>query len=179
MGLGLLYPTAPITMMAMVSDATQETDMVAQGYGLAEYGDIILYPDPNGPRLSAFDLVMFPTTVSFPTHSQTIVRGSGATDTSDYNIATAFGAWTVDPSTGVSTAYVAGTDFTVSGKVLTWSATQPAEGQMYSLRYGAQFEWVAFNPPIPRLAFGQDLGQIVPLRKRHIVFPGLPSPIGA
>ncbi len=178
-GLGILYPNAPITLTAMISDAEQQTDMNAQGYGLMEPGDLFLYPDPNAPRFNTFDLVMFPVSVSFPTHSETITRASGATDVTDYNIATVNGAWTVNSSTGVATAYTPGTDFTWTGKTITWNGNQPSADTMYSLRYGAQFEWVAFDPPTPRLAFNQDLGQIVKLRKRHIVFPGLPSPIGA
>jgi len=178
-GLGLLYPNPPVSLTVMVSDPSQQTDMMDQGYGLAQEGELTAYPDPKGPRLSTFDLLMFPVTASFPTYSDSIERGTGSTDEADYNIAVAEGAWTVDPTTGVATAYTPGTDFTAAGKTITWGANAPKTGQMYSLRYAAQFEWVAYDPPTPRLVFGQDLGQIVTLRKRHVVFQGCPSPIGA
>jgi hypothetical protein len=160
--------------MAWASDIDLTVEMESSGYGFPEYGEMTLYPMP-GTVVSNFDLIILPTTVSFPIYSDVIARGSGSTDTSDYTIAEAYGAWTVDTVTGVSTAYIAGSDFTTNGKTITWVGNQPAQGTQYSLRYSAQFEWVAYMPPTPRIGFSGNLGQIVQLRRRHIILPNAPT----
>lgn len=160
--------------MAWASDIDLTVEMDGSGYGFPGYGEMTLYPMP-GNVVSNFDLVIFPTTVSFPTYSDVIERGSGTTDTADYTIAEAYGIWTVDVTTGVSTAYTPGVDFTTSGKTITWIGNTPPQGTQYSLRYSAQFEWIAYMPPTPRVGFSESLGQIVQLRKRHIILPNAPT----
>jgi len=172
-GFGVLYPNAPVFVLALVSNIDQNLDLVQ--YGLMEYGDMVLSPMPGAIHLDDYDLVMLPWPIGVPTYSQVLTRGSGTTDNADYNIAVAEAAWTVDPNTGIATEYNPPTDFTYSGKTITWVGNTPITGDVYSIRYGAQFEWVAFNPPSPRLAFGQDLGQRAVLRKRHIILPNAPT----
>lgn len=173
-GLGILYPEKPLKVMALVSNIDQNLDLVQ--YGLMEYGDLVLSPMPGSIHLDDFDLVILPWSIGTPTYSQTLMRSTtGDTDTADYRMMNVSGAWTVDPVTGTTTKYVPGQDFTYQGRTITWVGNQPQLGQLYSIRYDAQFEWVAFNPPTPRVAFGQDLGQRAILRKRHIMLPNVPS----
>lgn len=171
-GFGIIYPEAPIQVLAMASSIDQNLDLVQ--FGLMEDGDLVLTPMPGAIHFDNYDLAILPWQMGIPTYGQVLTRGSGTTDTADYRIITAEGIWTVDPATGVSTMYQPTTDFTYSGKTITWVGNTPAAGDIYSIRYGAQFEWVAFNPPSPRLAFGQDLGQRAVFRKRHIILPNAP-----
>lgn len=172
-GTGLLYPTAPLEALAMVSDISQDQNLMQ--YGQFVPGDLVLSPMPGTVHIDDFDLVILPWTIGTPTYSQVITRGSGTTDQTDYRLMNVNGAWTVDPVTGVSTEYKPNEDFTFNGRTVTWVGNTPAQGANYSIHYDAQFEWVAFNPPSPRVAFGRDLGQRAVLRKRHIVFPNAKS----
>lgn len=173
-GFGILYPLPPFSALVMVSDITQNLDLMQ--YGLMEDGDLFVSPQPGSVHFDNFDLLLLPWTIGVPTYSQTIVRGSGVADTSYYRVLNVTGAFTVNTATGATTEYVPNRDFTYSGKTITWLATgsQPSAGTLYSIRYDAQFEWVAYNPPQPRVAFGQDLGQKAIFRKRHILLPTAP-----
>jgi len=174
-GYGVLYPDNPQQMLAMVSGIDQNIDLVQQG--LMEYGDMVLSPMPGTAHIDDFDLVILPWQTGVPTHSE-IFTHVGNVDMVNYRMMNVEGAWTVNPTTGVSTKYIPGQDFTYLSKTITWIGNQPAINSLVSLRYGAQFEWVAFNPPQPRIAFGQDLGQRAIFRKRHILLPNAPMLLG-
>lgn len=174
-GNGILYPVPPEQITVLVSDITQNLDLMQ--YGLMEDGDLVVSPQPGSIHFDNFDLLMLPWSIGVPTYSQVIVRGAGATDTADYRVLNVTGAWTVEPTTGTNQEYKPGFDFTFDSKTITWLSTgnAPTDGQLYSIRYDAQFEWVAYNPPSPRVAFGQDLGQKAVFRKRHILLPNAPT----
>lgn len=187
-GVGFLYPLAPLQVLALVSDVEQHTDLVAAG--LMTYGDLVLSTQPGAIQLNNYDIVLVPWQVGIPAQDQVVQRSTtGSEDRAWYRLQQVSGAWTVNSSTGEVTSYTPGApdpetgeipgnaDFTWSGHTITWLRNQPAAGSLYSLRYTADYEWVAFDPPSPRTAFGQDLGQRVVLRKRHIVLPNAPVPI--
>ncbi|MCL6442459.1 MAG: hypothetical protein K6T83_03170 [Alicyclobacillus sp.] len=173
-GYGILYPVPPEQIPVLISDVNQNLNLLQ--YGLAEDGDMIVSPQPGTIHFDNFDLLILPWSIGVPTFSQVLSRGSGPTDTAYYRILNVTAAWTVDPVKGTAQKYLPGTDFTYEGKEITWLDTgnAPNEGQLYSIRYDAQFEWVAYNPPQPRVAFGQDLGQKAVFRKRHILLPNAP-----
>ncbi len=174
-GYGILYPLSAIEALVLISDITQNLDLVQ--YGLMEDGDLVVSPAPGNIHFDNFDLLMLPWTIGTPTFSEILVRGSGTTDAATYRVLNITGAWTVNVTTGASTEYVPNRDFTYDGKVITWISgrAQPAAGVQYSIRYDAQFEWVSYNPPEPRVAWGQDLGQKAVFRKRHILLPNAPT----
>lgn len=72
--------------------------------------------------------------------------------------------------------YVEGRDFYLDGKKIIWDwqakesqGVAPAAGKRYSVRYMAYVEWLAFIPPATRISNGEDIGDKVFLRKRHLV----------
>ncbi len=173
-GTGLLYPLPPREILALISDLEQHSDLVQAG--LMTYGDLVISTQPGQDPMNDYDLCILPMEYGVPAEGQVIARGSGTTDDAWYRLQTVEGAWTVDADTGVVAPYTPGTDFTWDGKVITWlSANQPSQGQNYTIRYTGRFEWVAFDPPSPRQAFGQDLGQRAVLRKRHVILPNAPT----
>jgi hypothetical protein len=172
-GYGILYPEPSLETTVLIPSIDQNLELMQ--YGLMEQGDMVVSPMPGTLHFDDFDLVIMPFLPGVPTFSETFQRGSGDTDQSAYRMVNVEGAWTVDPVTGISTKFTPNQDFTFSGKTITWIGEQPAPGQLYSIRYGALFEWVSFNPASPRYAFGQDLGQKAVLRKRHIVLPNAPN----
>ncbi len=172
-GYVVLYPDPALETTVLIPSVEQNLSLMQ--YGLMEDGDIVVSPMPGTIHFDDFDLAILPFIPGIPTFSETFQRGTTATDTSSYRMVNVEGAWTVDSTTGTNTKYTPNQDFTFSGKTITWIGNQPSAGQLYSIRYGALFEWVAFNPPSPRYAFGQDLGQKAVLRKRHIILPSAPS----
>lgn len=171
-GTGILYPTPPRQTLGIVTEVTLHTDLVPMG--LAQPGDLQVSTRPGQVHLDPFDLVFVPWTVGVPMEGVLLVRGSGPTDRLPYRAAFVEGAWTVDAATGQVTSYQLDQDFTVSGITVTWTGRAPSPGTQYTLRYSGDFEWVVFDPPQQRVAFGVDLGQRALLRKRYILLPNAP-----
>lgn len=171
-GTGLLYPMPGRTVLGLVSEVTLHQHLIEEG--LAQPGDLQVSTQPGQLHLDPFDLCRIPWAVGVPVTGTTLVRGPGATDALPYAAVLVEGAWTVDPTTGAVTAYMPDRDFTVAGHTLTWVGRQPAVGTQYALRFNGDFDWVVFDPPDQRVAFGRDLGQRARLRKRYLVLPNAP-----
>lgn len=171
-GTGFLYPTPPRETVALVSQIDLHTHLMEQG--LAQPGDLLLSTQPGAVHLDPFDLCLIRWGPGLPVTGEVLVRGTGATDHLPYRAVTVEGAWTVDSATGQITTYALDRDFTVTDHTVTWIGRAPAAGTSYTLRYSADFEWVVFDPPDQRLAFGVDLGQRVIVRKRFLVLPNAP-----
>lgn len=174
-GTGILYPTPPRSVLGLVSNVTLHTDLVAMG--LAEEGDLQVSTRPGQLHLDPFDLCLVPWSVGIPMSGELVQRGTGPTDTLGYRAALVEGIWTVDATTGQVTPYILNQDFTVAGRTVTWIGRTPVAGTEYTIRYSGDFEWVVFNPPDQRVAFGVDLGQRAILRKRYIRLPNAPGPL--
>ena len=172
-GTGLLYPTAPRTVLGIVTQVTLTMDLVT--LGLAQAGDLQVSTQPGQLHLDPFDLCFVPWSVGVPAEGHVVVRGTGPTDALPFRAALVEGAWTVDPTTGVTTAFTLGQDFTVAGRTVTWIGRAPTTGTAYTMRYSADFEWVVYDPPDQRVAFGVDLGQRARLRKRYLLLPNAPA----
>ncbi len=67
--------------------------------------------------------------------------------------------------------YTEGSDFTLGpGRIIKWVGNQPALKQAYTFKYNGYFEWIVFANPQERIdRNGDDLGQAVMLRKKHVV----------
>ncbi len=172
-GTGILYPTPARSVLGLVSNVTLRTDLVAMG--LAEAGDLQISTRPGQLHLDPFDLCFVPWAVGIPMSGELVVRGSGLTDALHYRAALVEGIWTVDAATGQITPYTLNQDYTVTGRMVTWIGRMPPTGTEYTIRYSGDFEWVVYNPPDQRVAFGVDLGQRAVLRKRYIVLPNAPA----
>lgn len=72
--------------------------------------------------------------------------------------------------------YAEGTDFRFVGKTIEWVWTgkptegkKPAIGTRYTVKYRGYLEWIAFVPPVTRISRGEDMGNKVMLRKKHLL----------
>ena len=167
-GLGWIYGTA-VQMLAVVTDYDLRRD--PQDVGVVEPGDLWAELIPRqAQRVNEYDKVEFPFyEYGEPYEGELVVRGAGATDTVRYEIVEVV-ACISTPANGTMTTYVQGTDFTVSGRTITW-ITALVPGTIYSIKYRARFIWICIEPPRPRYARGTDIGQRALLRKRELVFP--------
>lgn len=171
-GFGYFYPFPPEQIRGLISDVKIDKKLIEVGFAMP--GDLLFSPLPGTAHLSDFDLIILPWRQGVPSEGEVIVRGSDSTlpanvDNASYRMDWVQGAWTTNADTGVVTPYIPNTDFTWNGRQITWIGNQPAVGTPYSIQYSGMFEWIAYTSPQPRIAFGQDLGQRVVLRKRHIV----------
>ncbi len=176
-GFGWFYPYPGVKLCGLVSDLKMRKDLLAVGMG--EPGDLLFSPEPGQAHLSDYDLILLPWKQGVPSEGQVIIRGGNSAlpanqDETYYRMDWVQGAWVTSPATGVVTSYTPGVDFTWDGRTITWVGNQPSAGATYSIQYSGLFEWISFVSPQPRIAFGQDLGQRVILRKRHIVTPNAP-----
>ncbi len=173
-GIGLLYPQAPIPVQALVTASISQRALVEAG--LAEPGTLSVATPPGGPQLSLWDLCLLPWLSGIASQGQLLTRGSGTTDQTWYRMETLDGVWS--EQNGALVTYLQGTDYSWSGRTITWlsGGNPPTPGQVYSVRYGARFEWICAGAPQSVVAWGQDLGQRALLKKRHEVFPSA-SPV--
>jgi hypothetical protein len=174
-GTGWLFPNPSTLIHGVVSSVVQDKDLA--DFGMEVNGELVFSQDPGAPRLCDLDLIVLPDwTSGIPSMGQLVTRGSGASDNLFYTAMQIEGIWTVNPATGVSTSYTPNTDFTWSGKTVTWQGSHvPPAGTVYTVRYHPRYEWSVVVPPMPRYERATDLGQRVVLRKRHIVLQNAPN----
>lgn len=172
-GTGLLYPRPARTTHAVIHTITLHTQLLAQG--LAQPGDVLCSTEPGAVHLDPFDLCRIAWGPGIPVTGQVVVRGTGPSDPLPYPVETIEGVWTVDPTTGIVTPYTTPTDWRPLPQGVAWVGRAPAAGTQYTVRYSAAFDWVVFDPPDQRVAFGRDLGQRAILRKRYLVLPDAPT----
>jgi hypothetical protein len=129
-----------------------------------------------------------------PFGGELVERGAGATDTLVYKVQRVLNCSSVNPTTFEITNYVmvanpagfgeqplgegalaettsgAEASFTVGDDKVTWTVgkPQPAYGTVYAIKYSAIFSYIAFVIPQDRYDNGDNLGQRVLLRPRHV-----------
>jgi hypothetical protein len=149
-------------------------------------GDLTLSVSPRSSYIVAdYDKVVLPRLEDGePFSGELLQRGFGATiDRLRFPVVKMETVSTVDAQTFVPTFYTQGVDFTVSGDGITWlsGGANPAPGTIYSVRYRARFEWIAYAPPSSRHARGSSQGQRVLLRRRDMTpltnAPGALDPV--
>ncbi len=173
LGFGYLY-NAPITITGLITGIRNAKDLVDAG--IAGAGDLVLGMAPGALFIGDYDIVNISNLpVSFT--GAINIRGAGSTDTVPFRLSQMFRVFSVIPSTGVVHDYVQGTDYTVSGRTITWINTTnvttnlPA-GTSYSINANVFFDWVCFASPMERIDTpSTNLGQRVLLRKRDITIP--------
>jgi hypothetical protein len=74
------------------------------------------------------------------------------------------------------TFYKQDRDYQLYGKAIVWSwagkpvdGKSPSIGTKYAVKYTAYLEWIAFVPPITRISSGENVGDKVILRKKHLM----------
>jgi hypothetical protein len=128
-------------------------------------------------QISGGDLILYTWGEPIP-DGQVIMRGAGGLDdnaTRDtglednedrlwYNAVSSIHCEDED-----GTEYVSGSDFILdTSKIIKWQGNQPQKGKIYTIKYKAYLEWIAFLPPDLRRDRDRDLGLRVGLRKRHV-----------
>ncbi len=175
-GTGWMFPSPGQLITGIVSAVTQDKDLA--DVALDVHGELIFSQDPGGPRISDLDIIiLYSWTYGIPYMGQLVFRGTGSTDSLYYNAMEVVGCWQTNPSTGTITSFVPGTDFSFSGRTVTWltGGNAPAAQSAYSIKYTPRYEWSCFIPPMPRYERATDLGQRIILRKRHIVLQNAPN----
>lgn len=66
--------------------------------------------------------------------------------------------------------YTQSTDFVFVDKKIVWTETGPDLGTLYTVKFTAYLEWVAYATPFSRVDRGRNLGQRVLIRKKHVTF---------
>lgn len=171
-GLGYFYPAPLATTRAILTSITQTQDLLA--LGLAQMGDLVCDQPPGAISLSTWDIVLTTWGAGQPFIGEIIVRSSGASDLLTYRANTVYAVVQTNPTSGAVTTYAA-TDYSVSGKTITWLNNAPASGSSYTIRYNATYEWVVFAPGLVRIERGTDFGPRTLLRKREIALPNAPG----
>ncbi len=171
-GIGYFYPNPLQYTHAILTAVTQTEDLLA--LGLAQMGDLVCDQPPGAISLSPWDLVLTTWTDGVPFQGEIIVRGTGSADTLTFRANTVYAVIQTDPATGAVTTY-SSSDYTVSGKTITWGSTAPAAGTSYTIRYNATYEWAVFAPGLVRMERGTNFGPRTILRKREIALPNAPG----
>lgn len=170
-GLGIFWQT-PTTIIGIVTNIEQHKDLVMAG--VAQPGDLVFSPDLQN-TLSSLDKIQLTWSDGVPYEGELIVRSStGNTDTTFYGVTSVVDCLVADPVTGNITHYKPNVDFTFNAtnptNSITWNTGKgPAAGTVYSLKYAAVIDWIAFVPPRPRYDNMINIGQRVVLKKKHTV----------
>ena len=172
-GLGWFVMSPPQTIHGVISKYVQDKDMESPGF--IDDGTLVFSQPPGvGTRLSDLDLIIpqWPDGVTYM--GQDVARGAGVSDDLQYQVAKVISVTQSDPSTGAVTTYDP-SDYTTSGRQITWIGASPALGTVYSIKYTTFYEYVCYIPPQERFERATDLGQRVILWKRHIKYPNAPN----
>lgn len=172
-GSGYIYRKAR-RITALITGIRETKNQMEGGWALP--GDCTMSPKP-GVSISGGDLLTFTWGQPVP-DGQVIMRGAGTMsgnagrdtgleeneDRLWYNAVNSIHCEDEDGN-----EYTSGGDFTLdTSKIIKWGGSQPKKGKVYTLKYNAYLEWIAFLPPDIRRDRNRDLGTRVGLRKRHV-----------
>lgn len=173
-GFGFLY-RKPQEINGLVTSVDQNRSLMVSGF--ATPGDCLFSPSPKDDHVvSDFDKITF--THEQPINDgQTIVRGAatrggsrvtytGLEPHEDRLFYEATKALHCEDEHG--TVYYQGSDFELKGRVVSWNTDKMLPDTRYTLKYMGHLEWIAYVGPFERRDRGDNLGQRVLLRKRHI-----------
>jgi hypothetical protein len=176
-GDGFLYRNLrQIVGLVTSLDPGRNRQLYEMGYSVP--GDAIFSPSLRAGYVTDFDRITM--CKPEPTNEgQVIMRGAHTlednaqyvTDLEDnedrlwYRPACAI--WCED-SNGV--VYSQGSDFVFEAKKMQWVGNQPDIGTLFTIKFTAYLEWVAYATPFDRVDRGRSLGQRVMIRKKHVTF---------
>jgi hypothetical protein len=134
-----------------------------------ERGDLTLSVEPRSNYVVGdYDKIILPNFEDGePFSGEFVERGFSPTDMLRWPVQALDDVSRVDDRNYQPTIYVEGTDYSVSGDAIVWlpGGNQPSPGQIYSVRFRARFEWIAYNPTYSRHARGASQGQRVMVRR--------------
>jgi len=170
-GNGFIEDT-PITFQAIVTGIRTQKTLLEMG--VASLGDLVLSAPPFlGLQIYENDKFrVIGWKDAEPYEGEILRRGVTDVDKLKYIPVTMEKVYQVDPFTGAITTYVQGTHYSVSGRELTWlTSTRPEPGMSFGVNYSPRWEWIAYIPAADRHEQGDDLGQLVLLKKLHHTTP--------
>lgn len=163
---GWLY-TAEQTITGLVTDISQNQELMETGVFIP--GDCIFSP-LSDHKVSEGDKIIFTWPLPYG-QGDALVRGMTASDRLYYSAVKGMACIDED-----KVFYSDGIDYKMDGKSIEWDWTgkvvtgkKPAPGKRYTVKYMAFIEWLAFVPPVSRISNGQDMGEKVMLRKKHLL----------
>ena len=176
-GDGFLYRNARnVSGLVTALDPGRNRQLFEAGYAVP--GDVTFSPSSRAGFLTDFDKVTF--CFSSPVNEgQVIMRGSHTLENNaEYvtDLDTAEDRLWYRPSCSIwcedinGVVYSQGADFVFEGKKIQWVGAQPDIGTLYTLKYTAYLEWVAYASPFQRMDNNRNMGQRVMLRKKHVTF---------
>lgn len=162
---GYLYvDEQPIT--GLITGISYQKDL--RENGIFAPGDCIFSPTSDNV-VSEMDKIIF-TWPGVYGPGDPLVRGRANADQLYYEATSAIFCVDEDKVT-----YIEGTDFRFVGKTIEWIWTgkpingkTPAIDKRYTVKYKGYLEWIAFVPPMTRISHGNDMGNKVMLRKKHM-----------
>lgn len=151
----------------LVTDVKQNKELAQ--IGLWEPGDCVFSPTSDAV-VSDGDKIVF--TWALPHGSGDVrLRRDDTSDRLTYEAVRSL--WCEDED---KVRYAEGTDFYLAGKEIVWdwegkaeTASAPAEGRRYVVKYTGYLEWIVFLPPFERVSHGERIGPRVGLRKKHLM----------
>ena len=181
-GIGFLYDasSAATSIEGIVSQVHINKQLIDSG--IAMPGDMLLTLAPYCPVfMKDYDMIRLTIGSGEPYEGDVISRGTrGAiagnanNDLLAYEAVTVERCFAINPQTQALIDYTLNTDFTISGRVITW-ITPLVLGTLYSIRYTCIYDWIAFVSPVERFERNVSLGQKALLRRRQLVLPASAS----
>jgi hypothetical protein len=176
-GDGFIYRNARnIFGMITSLDPGRNRQLFEAGYAVP--GDVTFSPSLRAGFLTDFDKITF-CFASPVNEGQVVMRGSHTLENNAEYVTDleeiedrlwyrpACAIWCEDIN-GV--VYSQGADFQFEGKKIQWVGGKPEIGTLYTIKYTAFLEWVAYASPFQRMDRTRNIGQKVMLRKKHVTF---------
>ncbi len=155
----------PIT--GLVTAITQHRELMETG--VFEPGDCVFSPTSD-QVISEGDKITF--TWPLP-HGQGDVLVRGGRESEKLYYSAVAGLVCIDDK---KVFYRQDIDYQLQGKEIVWTwqgkladGKKPPYGTRYTIKYTALLEWIAFVPPMSRISAGENVGDKVMLRKKHLV----------
>ena len=176
-GTGFFYDfTKSATFDAIVSQVHMTKSLIDAG--LAEPGDLTMTLAPTAPVfVKDYDLIRLTIGSGEPYEGDVIQRGklgviagNANSDLLSWEVVEVERCFSINPQTQVVVDYAEGVDFTISGRVITWS-NNLLLGAIYSIRYTCLYDWIAYVSPVERFERNISLGQKALLKRRAAVLP--------
>jgi hypothetical protein len=162
---GWFYPEEQ-NIIGLVTGISSHKEWLQAGVALP--GDCVFSP-LSQDTVSCGDKIIFTWPLAFG-QGDPLLRGATASDTLFYPGVKSIYCMDIN-----RVKYTEGVDFRINGRSIEWSWTgkplagkAPELGVKYTVKYMAYIEWIALDPPTTRISAGQNFGDKVLLRKKHL-----------
>lgn len=173
-GDGLIFRNARVVKGLITSvNAGSGRRLMEDGYAVP--GDCIFSPSMQIGIIGDFDRITMTTSTPI-SEGQVIVRNVarlGDNQTYEFNVDSDQDKLWYLPDSCIhcededGTLYTQGTDFVFEDKTIRWVGNKPRDGKLYTIKYTAFLEWIAYASPFNRFDRNRSLAQRVLLKKKH------------